>query len=100
MQYTKILEENLVLSRDGTEVVFKVIRDHQQTEQLRYLSLDLVRRQLKIWSKDLGQFLAPKIHPYSVNTAQMSTDEQRAVQQLQIQRFSQLSMQAYDVRHI
>ena len=52
IEASKILEENLVLSNDGTEAIFKVAEEMQQQVYMRHISLDLKQKQLKIWSRN------------------------------------------------
>ena len=61
---TKILEENLILSNDGSEVVFLVAEELQQHYYNQYISLDLMTEQLKRWSKDFEENILVK-NPYN-----------------------------------
>ena len=60
----KILEENLILSNDGSEVVFLVAEELQQHYYNQYISLDLKTEQLKRWSKDFEENILMK-NPYN-----------------------------------
>ena len=44
IEASKILEENLVLSNDGTEAIFKVAEEMQQQVYMRHISLDLKQK--------------------------------------------------------
>lgn len=62
----KILEENLMISCDGTEVIFKVIQEENQQKQVQYMSVDLVDRVINVWNKNFGDVVMTNINPYSI----------------------------------
>lgn len=62
----KILEENLMISCDGTEVIFRVIHEQDNPELVQYVTIDLLKKELKFWNKNINDMVMNKINPYSI----------------------------------
>jgi hypothetical protein len=75
IEASKILEENLILSNDGTEAIFKVAEEMQQQVYMRHISLDLKNKQLRIWSRNFEDQLLTRANPYN---NQLATKEEIA----------------------
>lgn len=64
----KILEENMVLARDGSEVLFKVAKEDNLETNKIYISLDLVNGQLKQWPKMFEERVLIDSNPFAVKS--------------------------------
>lgn len=69
--FNHIYEENLLISCDGTEVLFKVVQEIDQKLTPQIISLDLVKKQLKVWSKNFEQSILSALNPYSYRAKDM-----------------------------
>jgi len=66
---SKILEENMVIARDGSEVLFKVAKEEYQETNKIYISLDLVNGQLKQWPKMFEDRVLSDSNPYAAKSS-------------------------------
>ena len=60
----KILEENLVLSNDHKEVIFKITEEKEQQNYIGYISIDLSKKVIKVWNQYFEEFMCSKDSPY------------------------------------
>lgn len=59
------LEENLIMSLDGHEVLFKIATQSDQILRPQYMSLDLVNKQMKLWSNGYEHVILSKSNPFT-----------------------------------
>ena len=60
VQPSRILEENLIFTIDGNEILFQVAQEVQQQLQTRFISIDLYQKSFKIWSPNFEQCVLSK----------------------------------------
>lgn len=53
------------MSLDGHEVLFKIATQTDQILHPQYMSLDLVNKQMKIWSKSYEHVILSKSNPFT-----------------------------------
>jgi hypothetical protein len=61
---SKILEENLILSNDHGEVIFKVAEEKEQQNYGGFISLDLKNKMMNLWCHNFEEFMSSKDSPY------------------------------------
>jgi hypothetical protein len=63
-----ILEENLLIAQDGTEIIFKVINEQDQPQQANYITIDLSAKEIKFWNNIIGDIVMNYMNPYSMKS--------------------------------
>ena len=64
----KILEENLCISNDHSELLFKIAWEKAELFQPTTLTLDLVKQEIKIWQGNFEELVLTSSNPYSRNS--------------------------------
>ena len=59
------MEENILLSEDGSEVLFRIVQDRDGTNHIQYISIDLQWNLIKLWSKNFEDVVLSNFNPHS-----------------------------------